>query len=238
MKDLRVHVDFPSGGKILIAPDIHFPWANKEALEAFYALAKKLRPTFVIQQGDILDSYSFSRFARSLNETTPKQEIETGRGQALEFWKRVQKAAPGAKYFNLSGNHDQTRIVKRLMDKLPEFESLMEKPLADFLAFPGVQTLPTYRSELEIGTTMFVHGWGTRPGMHMNYFNQNTVIGHSHRAGIVYRAAKAGSLWEMACGHLADATSLPLSYTDTKTTAWTTGCGYIDELGPRFIQLP
>lgn len=237
LKDGRVTVSVSEPLRLLAIGDVHAPWADESKLRGCYALAKELKPTHIVQVGDEIDSYSFSRFARSLNVTTPAKELEDGRKQAGEMWRRLQQAAPKAKCYGLCGNHSLTRLQKRIMDKAPEFESLLEKPLSELVAFPGVTKLLSHRSELKIGNVLIVHGWGTKLGQHRDYFSQNVITGHSHVGGVAFKAVEGGSIWELNAGFVADIHALPLQYGETTTSRWVAGAGFVDAHGPRFISL-
>lgn len=232
----RVTIKHKGETRILVIPDQHFPFVNKKALKRLIETAKELKPTHIVNVGDTYDMYSFSRFARSLNVLMPKDELRKGRAMAAQMWKDLQKAAPGAKCFQVLGNHED-RIFKRIMDAAPEYESILAQPIAKLLSFPGVRTLKSSKSELEINDIIFVHGWATTDKYHVRYFGQNVVHGHTHRASAQYLAHKGKAIFELDCGFIADLNALPLEYRETKTSQWITGFGYIDKFGPRFIQL-
>jgi hypothetical protein len=220
----------------LAVSDTHFPFSADDKVAQVIRLAKELRPTHIWQCGDLYDMYSFSRFARSLDVTTPKQEMKDGRDKATALWAGLRKAAPAAICLQSRGNHSH-RLVKSLLRAAPEFESLLEAPLSALTEFPGVVDMKTARSEIELGGMLLVHGWQSRLGSHATYFGQNVVRGHSHHGGVAYVAHKGLPVWELDCGHLADVTSLPLGYGESRTNGWVSGCGFVDGYGPRFIPL-
>lgn len=222
--------------RILAIGDTHFPFTDHYKLEKVYGIARELQPTHIIQIGDLYDLYTFSRFSRSVNLITPKDELLKGKEQAARMWEVLRDCAPKAARFQLRGNHSH-RIVKSLMARAPEFESLLEGPISDLTTFDGVTDMKSHRSEVEINGTLFVHGWSTTPGFHMNYFGQSVVCGHTHRGVVIYKAHKREPLFELNCGHIADINALPLQYGETKTNSWVAGCGVIDKHGPRFITL-
>lgn len=222
--------------RILIAGDAHFPFADAAKVKQFVALVKELKPTHVLQIGDLFDAYTFSRFARSVNFITPQAELEEGRAQAVAFWKGVRKNAPSAACFQMRGNHSH-RLMKMILDRAPEYEPLIAGPLEDLTKFDGVVDMKSARSEIAINDIVFIHGWSCRPGFHRDYFGQSVVHGHTHHAGVSYKAQKGAPLFELDCGHMADTAQLPLQYGETKTSNWVAGAGFIDALGPRVILL-
>lgn len=216
--------------KVFVIPDLHFPYTNKKVLKKVINLIKQEKPTHVIQLGDILDQYSFSKFSRSLNLTTPKKEIKRGLGMARQFWKDIQKAAPKAKYLQLLGNHD-IRIQKRIAERLPELESLFD--LQNLYDFKGVKVSKSDRDHLMIDGVIYTHGHYSKSIDHAKYYLKPTVHGHLHRAGL----STFGDLWSMDVGHLADEKSLPLSYTASKTSRWHMAVAVVENSNPRLILI-
>lgn len=236
LKDQRLVVPVKGEIKLLAISDTHFPFVNNRNLNEVYKIAKDLQPTHIWQCGDLYDAYSFSRFARSLNIMTPEMELKEGRAQAKSMWEKLQKASPKAECYQSRGNHSH-RLVKSIMDKAPEFESLLDGPISQLTEFKNVVDMKSARSEIELGNMLLVHGWQSRPGAHASYFGQSVVRGHSHHGGVTYISRKGLPIFELDCGHLADINALPLQYGETKTTSWVSGCGVVDKYGPRFIAL-
>lgn len=221
--------------RILIAGDIHFPFASRAGLRRFYEIAKSLSPTHIIQIGDLVDFYSFSRFPRSLNLMTPRQELEQARSDALQFWLTLKAIAPKAKKYQLIGNHD-ARLDKKLISTFPEAEGLISA--ANIFDFPKVTTQRSERDEIIIENILFMHGFRSRLGDHAKHNSMRTVTGHSHRGGTVFLRHGDDTIWELNAGYLADESSPALSYTRQRLISnWTLGCGIIDELGPRFVPI-
>lgn len=221
---------------VLAVGDTHHPFVDKKKLSAVYDVARDIKPTHIVQIGDLYDMYTFSRFSRSVNLITPKDELLEGKKQAGLMWETFQRIAPKAKCFQLRGNHSH-RIVKSLLTKAPEYESLLEGPISSLTSFPGVKDMKSYRSEIDIGGVLFVHGWSMLPGFHSQYFGQSVVCGHTHRGYVTFKAQKGRPLFELNCGHIADVEALPLQYGETRTNSWIAGCGVLDNRGPKFIAL-
>lgn len=221
--------------RIVAIPDLHFPWVNTRALSRVLEFIQGFKPHILIQLGDLYDMYSQSKFARSLDLATPRQEISRGFSLATKMWGDIHKKAPRAKLFQLLGNHDD-RGHKRLLEKCPELEYF-----ADFKSvfeFNNVETIHDARQELIIDNIVFQHGHYAVLGQHMRYNLMKTVHGHSHKGGVVYMPHKNEIIWELDCGYLADSSAIPLSYSKQKQiTKCTLGFGVIDEYGPRFIPL-
>ena len=221
-------------GRILCIGDVHFPWANRSAILRALQIARHLKPTIVLQLGDLYDLYSYSRFARSPNILTPAEEVRRGRRQAEEFWQRLRDAAGRrAQRFQLRGNHDE-RIAKRVLETMPELERFLDH-LSALWEFDGVKTQAAERDELIIDGVCYMHGY-RKHGDHVRYNLMSTVCAHSHLGGVVYLRHRTKTLFELNAGYIALASAVPMSYGKQKQiTRSTPGVGVIDEYGPRFI---
>lgn len=215
--------------KVFVIPDTHFPFHNEQALKDVLALIKKEKPTHVVQLGDLLDQYVFSKYTRS-PEITPEAEITEGLALATKMWQDIKKAVPNAKCYQLMGNHD-VRLSKRISEKIPELASFFN--VKDLYKFKGVKVLGSDRDFLEIDKVIYVHGYLSKSIDHAKHFNKPTVHGHRHRPCIEVD----GTIWSMDCGFLADETSLPLQYTMSKVTKWHMACGIVEDRKPRLVLL-
>lgn len=216
--------------KVFVISDTHFPYHNKKALKKILALIKKEKPDVVIQIGDLLDQYCFSKYSRTLNLSTPAQEIVKGLQAATDMWERIRKLRPKAKLYQVLGNHD-LRLNKRIAERLPEIEHMFS--IKKLYQFPGVKTLKSDRDYLKIDGVIYCHGWLSKSLDHALHFGHPTVHGHRHRPAIETK----GRLWSMDVGFLADEKQLPLNYTASKVTSWHVACGIVENSAPRLILL-
>lgn len=216
--------------RVLVIGDLHFPFHCNKALTKLYALAKELKPTHIIQIGDLLDQYVFSKYARSM-DVSPKEDIDFGLEKAVEMWQKLQNISKNAKCYQLMGNHD-VRISKRISERLPEMGRFFSHK--NFYKFENVKTMESDRDYLEIDGVIYVHGWLSKSLDHAKYFNKPTVHGHRHRPCIEFDNPK---LWSMDVGFMADEKSLPLQYTPNRFCKWTKSCGIVINKEPRLILL-
>lgn len=219
---------------ILAIGDTHFPFAHQATLEKVYRFAETSQPMHIVQLGDLMDQWSHSRFPQSRNYYRPDEEMELARAQSEEFWRRLQKAAPKAKCYQIMGNHD-VRALKLILNAAPTLEGVIAKHIDTLYQFEGVQTVSDYREELILQGIMFHHGYMSKHGQQRDFVMSNLVSGHTHRGAVVYRALKDRTIWHLDAGYVGDPESKALSYTTQKTTGWTPGWGWIDQYGPRFI---
>jgi predicted phosphodiesterase len=222
--------------KILIVPDLHLPFADMAAVRQVISFSKKFKPDVIVQLGDLYDQYSFSKYRRTLELTSPSEEISLGRKLAGKMWEALRATAKKASCFQLFGNHD-SRLIKRVMDKLPELESIVEEPVKDLYTFKGVETKFDERDYVEIEGILFMHGFMCGLGKHLKQFNQNVVVGHSHQGGTIFEKHKDKIIFELNAGHLADVKQLPLCYMPTKISKSTVGFGVIEDGVPSFRPL-
>ncbi len=221
--------------KILVAGDVHFCWEHRPTIEAFHEFNRKIQPDYIVQVGDLYDMYAHSKFPRSQNLYTPKDEERLSREGAEKFFNQIRKDNPKAKIYNMYGNHD-IRPVKRTLESMPQMEHFVEKYMKDLMTFEGVSLVEDHRDILTIEGVGFHHGYLGKLGDHMNANITNMVVGHTHRGGVAYRRIKGGTLWELNAGFMGDPESKVMSYTPSKIQNYTLGFGYIDEYGPRFIH--
>jgi predicted phosphodiesterase len=231
----RVPVKENSFSKILCWPDSHYPFVNKEAEQKMIQFAIENQPDYIIQVGDLLDCYAASKFPRSQNIFTPKEEERLGIEMATNAWKQLKDGCPKAKCYQLMGNHD-VRILKRTLEVLPIAEHWMEKYFKELFSFEGVETIFDTRQELEIDGILFTHGF-LSSGSHKEYYLKNVIHGHDHKLYVMHRRIHNQSIFEMSCGFIGDVDSKPLSYTSSKAANFQLGFGWVDKWGARTIHL-
>lgn len=210
--------------RIVVLGDIHFPYENKRAIQRSIEYIKLVKPTHVVQIGDLYDQYFASRYSKNVNFTTPEKELGESFKRASVMWEQIRKAAPQAKLLQLLGNHD-CRLHKRIQEKLPEIESLIKLPIQNLYTFPGVQTVFDSRQEVQIADILFHHGYLSQLGAHVKKYNKSIVVGHSHHAGVHYHKHNNKTIFEFNVGFLADKKALPLNYGEAKLKSWTVGIG-------------
>ncbi len=231
----RVPIKENNFSKMLCIGDTHFPFVNKWGIERLVEFAKVHKPAYIIQIGDLLDCYAASKFPRSQNIYTPKEEERLGIEMASKMWADLRAACPQAKCYQLMGNHD-VRMLKRTLELLPIAEHWIEKHFKELFTFEGVETIFDTREELEIDGILFTHGF-LGAGSHKDYYLKNVIHGHDHKLYTQYRRIHGQNIFEMSCGFLGDVQSKPLSYTPSKLANFQLGFGWVDQWGPRTIHL-
>lgn len=223
----------------LIIGDVHAPYTDTAALKQIIVQAGRLKPTFIVQMGDLYDQYAFSKYPKSPNHDTPVKESERGRLLAEWMWASLRKAAPKAKCYQLLGNHD-VRMSKRIAEKVPELNGMIGQYALEPFLFDGVETSGSDRDALELvingAPVVFHHGWLSKPGDHAKYFARNTVIGHSHSPHTLFHRHHRGAIWELNAGYVGNPDSHVFKY-GSPMHKWTRAYATIDKHGPRVVQL-
>ncbi len=215
--------------KVLIIPDTHFPFQNTAAVNTILEAIHTEKPNAVIQIGDLLDQYLFSKYSRSAG-ISPDEDVEKGLTRAVEMWECIKSMVPKAKLYQILGNHD-VRIKKRIQEALPELLEVYN-PLGMY-EFDGVETLQSDRDFLTLDGVVYTHGWLSKSIDHAKYFNKPTVHGHRHRPSV----ETDGKLWSMDVGFVGNEKSLPMSYTMSKHSKWRMAYGIVENRLPRLILL-
>lgn len=222
--------------KFACISDLHFPWVNKKVLEVFYDFIKDHQPDYVIINGDAWDMYAHSKYPRSMNIYTPREEQALARKMNEEFWQKVQIICPKAQCFQLLGNHD-IRSLKRTLEHYPEAEDWITEKLKELFTFKNVTTIHDHRQELQINEDLIFHGYRSKLGDHRDYTLMNCHNGHTHVGGTVFRRIKGKTLFECNSGVAGDLEAKALSYSSQKATHQTPGFSFRDKYGPRFIAV-
>lgn len=196
---------------------------------------RSVQPQFVVQVGDIYDDFSLSRYARSLNVTTPAKEASEGRKWAEEMWAEVAAASPKSKRIQIKGNHDD-RLSKRLLEACPEAEAYTD--VNSRFRFEGVRLVDESFEELFLGDVVVQHGH-KKFGTHAPHNLAPTITGHTHHGGVAFFQNRRGVYWELNAGFGGDVNSPVFRYRSQKHLhGWTLGLGIVDALGPRFVPFP
>lgn len=222
----------------MVVGDLHEPFSSDAVVKWIHEFIFTKQPGLVIQVGDLYDRFSQSRFPKRSSFITPEAELELGRERAVKFWAEVARAAPAAKRVQLYGNHDD-RVLKRVLEVMPEMFEFVKPSVRGLHEFDGVETIHDSKDEYLHNDIVFMHGWQSRIGAHADEHRMNTVHGHTHHGGTWFRNDVRGALWELDAGCAVDLKHEVFDYRISKKFyGVTNGLGYIDEHGPRFILYP
>ncbi len=226
-EDIQPYIIKLKDAKIASISDIHWPFHSQKVLDAFVEFCREHQPDFIIINGDAWDMYSHSKYPKSVNIFTPRDEETQARKHNEDFWKRIKEVCPKSRCFQLLGNHD-IRPMKRVIEEYPSAEDWVLDHFKKRFTFDGVET---------VYDIAIFHGYRSKLGDHRDYIHMKCMIGHQHVGGTVFRRIKGITLWESNSGVAGDIESKGLAYTPQKMTHQTPGFSYTDKWGPRFIAV-
>ena len=167
-------------GSILVASDVHIPFQDDKAVNAFLKYAKKKQPKLIVLNGDIMDFFRLSRFTKGEGRN-PLQEITICR----RFLKSLREMCPSSDIYYVIGNHE-TRLERYVLEKAPELSTLIEDVFtilkASDFSITGCASL------LVNNSFVFKHGTllGNKSGLsaikEIEKAYMSGCSGHTHRA--------------------------------------------------------
>lgn len=206
-------------GVILIGSDAHYhPGPPSTAHRAFVLFCKKLKPSIVIMNGDVLDAASISRHPPiGWNHLpTVKEELEVCQERLGE----IAKATRHAQKFWPLGNHD-ARFETRLATVAPEFKDVHGISLQDH--FPD--WTPCYSLHIN-GCLVVKHrlrGGQHAPSNNALWSGRSIVTGHLHSASVREITDYNGTRWGVDTGCLADIYGPQFEYMEDNPRNWRSG---------------
>ena len=176
-------------GRVLVCSDVHIPYQDNKAVDAFIDHAALTQPDVIVLNGDIIDMFMLSRFTKGEGRN-PLEEMEMCR----KFLQCIRMACPKAKIFYVIGNHE-TRLERYVLNKAPELASLIEDvftiiKVSDF-EVRGCASLLVNNSFLFKHGTLLGNKSGLSAIKEMENSYMSGASGHTHRL-CKYIARKAG----------------------------------------------
>lgn len=208
-------------GTILVGSDLHcWPDIYGVAMAAFVDFNRRLKPDFVILNGDAHDGATTSSHARLGWDKRPSvaEEIEA----LSDYLDTVRKANPNAKYLRTRGNHC-VRLDRYLASNAPLVEGLKGTTLADHL--PGWEECIAIWVN---GRHACIKHRGRASGLHaianeVRRVSAHVVYGHLHsQKTIPYRNAQ-GQWYGVDLGMMAPMDHPGFDYTEADIVDWRSG---------------
>ena len=210
--------------KILIVPDCHHPYVDKNAWDLMLKSAKIFKPQHIVILGDFADFYGVSSHSKKPDRALKlKEEIESTK-VALD-----QIIALGAKNnVFIAGNHED-RLIRYLQDRAPELFDFISIPKILELKEKGFKYVP-YKESYKLGKMNFTHDTGNA-GKFAHYkaletFAHNVIIGHTHRVGFCVEGNAYGERHVAAqFGWLGDVEEIDYMHKVKAKKDWSLGFG-------------
>lgn len=226
-----------SDGVVLVASDAHYwPGIVTTAHQALCRLAKELKPTAVVLNGDVLDGARISRHPRQGWEFQPtlKDEIHAVQDRCAE----IERAAGKAQLIRTQGNHD-SRLENYLSANAAEMEEMSGSTLIDYL--------PRWRAGWALHVNPGTDGWTVirhRPvggGIHAAYNSTlrsgtHYVHGHLHKLQYTPWADYRGRRFGVDTGTLAEPSGPQFAYTEAGPLNWASGFAVLTFRGGRLLE--
>jgi len=118
----------PDLKSVLLLSDIHIPYHSIDALTACFTYAENEQPDAVLLNGDTIDFFKLSRFAKDPKARSFAHELLAFK----QFFEAVQKIFPAAKIYFKSGNHEE-RYDHFLWMKAGELDGVEEFKLENII---------------------------------------------------------------------------------------------------------
>lgn len=178
--------------KILVCPDLHVPDHDKVAWQVFLNSVRAVKPDEIVLIGDFGDFLSISAHPKKpQDERSLKNELRSVNDALDEL---VAAAGPNCKIVYIFGNHEY-RYDRYLASNAPELDGIFS--LKDLLRLDerGIKYIP-YGEMYKLGEMNLTHDVG-RCGINtarqsLQDVGDNVLVGHSHRASIVYGGTVSG----------------------------------------------
>lgn len=177
INDYEVRLEY---GNVYVISDIHFPYQDNEAIEAFLRYVEMNgEPNIIVLNGDLLDFYKLSRFSKDPSGKNPAEEIEMLR----DFLAELRKASPNSDIYYTIGNHE-TRLEKYVLDNAPAVACLMDN-VFDIIKLDKYNIIGC--GSVTINDVVFKHGsrLGSKSGLsaikEMEAHYMSGATGHTHR---------------------------------------------------------
>jgi predicted phosphodiesterase len=139
--------------RLLVLSDIHIPYHNIESLTCAFDFAKKEKPDAILLNGDTLDFFGLSRFAKDPKARSFAHELKTFK----EFMDVIKKTFDAKIYFKI-GNHEE-RYFHFLWMKAHEIVGVEEFELENIIKSraEGIEIIKDKRI-IKAGDLNVMHG--------------------------------------------------------------------------------
>lgn len=169
--------------RILVLNDIHLPYHDNRALKVALKSGYEFGIDTIILNGDIIDFYSISRFARDPNQRDIYEELKL----CESFLSQLAAKFPNTKIIFKEGNHEK-RLRTYRYEKAPELANIPEFALPSLLHFQKYQIdFVDAWTVIQIGKLNVIHGHEILGGgiivarTHFLKALDNILFGHFHR---------------------------------------------------------
>lgn len=200
--------------KVAVLGDTHKPWSNRALLLDFALFLQRYRPDRIVQVGDYLDQYSWSRYDKDPDAPCAQGEWDAAKLESQWFVNRITVAAPDAEVDIIEGNHDKRIKQKVLQANLP---ADLVRRIPEALGIPEGYGWTWHDGSvpLVIDGVRYLHGDEVEgsPRQVAHQVGGPVVFGHQHtKAAIEYSTGYGRVLWGMNVGCAIDPSAICQRY--------------------------
>lgn len=220
---------------VIIAPDMHFPFVDQNALACLKKAIRYLKPRRFVQLGDLLNGTPFSRHAeQSLKEAAVKDFKKFEVDPANKFLDFIDKHVPGECAIT-AGNHDmwaeraaaQNKELQAVYPLISPEHLLLthrKKGKWQWIKYGRDVAIPGYHYEITPNYWAF-HGWSIAKNFAQAHLRElptvSSICGHTHRSQSIERRLFDGTYVKShSPGTLSE---LSPRYMGSKPSGWTHG---------------
>ena len=222
---------------ILFVPDTHAPYYDKKAFGLLDKVARKLKPHIVAILGDFADFYAVSSHVKDPSRRmTFDDEVDCVRKllRNVETW--------GAKrWLYVMGNHED-RLARYIASQAAEMNGIVTVDSLFGLTEHHWEITP-YKEHVSLGKLYMTHDLGKSGANAVkdaaNSFQDNAVIGHTHRMHYLIEGNVKGKPHVAASfGWLGDVKSIDYMHRARANRDWALGfgVGYLEDNGAVHVQ--
>jgi predicted phosphodiesterase len=212
---------------VLLVPDTHAPYHDRDAWELMLDCGRELKPDTLVCIGDLADFYAVSGFSKSPERAALlKEEVENVRARVREL-----ESLDARERIFCEGNHE-FRLTRYLQDKAPALFGTVS--VQTILGLEDWEFIP-YRKHTRRGKVHFSHDTG-HTGRHsvfraLDAYQHSVVTGHTHRLGYIVEGNAVGECKLSAqFGWLGDVEKVDYMHEVKARKDWALGfgVGYLD----------
>lgn len=169
--------------RMLVLSDIHFPYHDAYSLMQSLREGRKREVDSILLNGDILDFYQLSKFAKDHRKPSIKAELDIFR----YFIDQLKQRFPEAEIYYKEGNHEM-RLIRWIQNNAQMFDGMFD--LSQLIQWDdhGIKYLKD-NIGVKFGNLNIIHGHEIRAGMGVvniarTYFMKaqaNLLFGHWHQ---------------------------------------------------------
>ena len=164
---------------ILFVPDTHAPYHDRRAFDLVDKVARKIQPDIVALLGDFADFYAVSSHVK---DPARRMTFDMEVTHVRRLLRRVEGWGAKRKLY-IMGNHED-RLTRYIASQAEEMHGIVSPDSLFGLTEHGWEVTP-YKDHASIGKLYLTHDVGkSGPSAlkdALNSFQDNIVIGHTHR---------------------------------------------------------